>query len=219
MKARYYSIAAVLVAAALVAYFLAQPHLAPRIPTHWNAHGEVDGWGSPLTLLWVGPGLMALIAALFAALPWLSPRRFAIETFERTYLHLMLIVVAMPGYFFAVVLWAAVTGETAMTKAILGGVCLSTLLVGNLLGKVRRNFFIGIRTPWTLASERTWYATHRFAGKSIVGTSAAGAVVTAAGGPGWVVVALILLGFAAPVVYSLVYSKRVERDGEPNGAV
>jgi len=213
MKLRYYAIAATLVLATLIAYALAYPSLPARIPTHWNVHGQVDGYGSPRTLLFLGPGLMALMIALFAALPWLSPRRFAIETFEKTYLGIMLVVVALPGYLFTVVLWSAITGPGDVARALMLGICVVGLTIGNVLGKVRRNFFIGIRTPWTLASERTWYATHRFAGKAIVAASALGAVLCLAGAPAWAVIALILTGFLAPVAYSLVFFKRLEREG------
>lgn len=219
MKLRYYSFAAALVVAALAAYALAYPSLPERIATHWNGHGQVDGWSSPRMLAFLGPGLMAMLAAIFAALPWLSPRRFGLEAFEKTYLTIMVMIVAIPGYLFGVVLWAALGGDAAVVpKALLVGICLFTLMIGNLLGKVRRNFYIGIRTPWTLASERTWYATHRFGARTIVAASAGGALLTVLGAPGWAAIAIIGAGFAAPIVYSLLYFKRLERSGELDAA-
>ena len=55
-----------------------------------------------------------------------------------------------------------------MPRSLMGALFLFLILIGNVLGKVKRNFYIGVRTPWTLASEKVWYATHRFAAKAFV---------------------------------------------------
>ena len=102
--------------------------------------------------------VLAAEIALFALLPRLSPKRFEVDSFLPTYWYLMLLIVAVSGYFLAVVMWAALTGTGDIGRAILAGVSVLIALTGNVLGKVRRNFYIGVRTPWTLASERVWYA-------------------------------------------------------------
>jgi len=99
-------------------------------------------------------------------------------------------------------------------RAIIGGVCLLLALLGNLMGKVRRNFYIGVRTPWTLANERVWNATHRFAGKTLVAGGLAGLALTVAGLNGWPVMVALLAGALIPVGYSLVFYKQLERRGE-----
>ncbi|HEX3096398.1 MAG TPA: SdpI family protein [Usitatibacter sp.] len=215
MKARYFAACIALVAVALAATLLAWPHLPDRVPLHWNARGEVDGYGPRSLLLAIGPGAMLAELLVFAALPALSPRRFALESFARTYLRIMLAAVACAGYITAVLLYAALTGHLDVSGALLGGVSVLVVVLGNVMGKVRRNFFIGIRTPWTLASERVWHATHRLAGKSMVATGvlSIGALVVGglAGIAAWI--ALVLAGVMIPVVYSFVHYKALERDG------
>jgi uncharacterized membrane protein len=100
-----------------------------------------------------------------------------------------------------------------MGRAVLCGVCLFIILFGNLLGKVRRNFYIGVRTPWTLASERVWNDTHRFAARITVAAGLLGLALSIAG---LYLAALfaLLAGGLAPVVYSLVLYKQLERRGE-----
>ena len=217
MKARYYGVAALLVIAASIAFALALPSLPERVPVHWNAVGEVDHYGSPWTLFAAGPGAMAGIMALFAVLPVLSPRRFQVDTFERTYLAMMLIIVALLGYVFGLVLLAGLHQPVAMPGALVGGLCVMSILLGNLLGKVRRNFYIGIRTPWTLASERVWYATHRMGARWIVATGVLGLALLVTGVSALIAVAIVMAGFLVPVVYSLVFYKRLEREGELDG--
>lgn len=95
-------------------------------------------------------------------------------------------------------------------RAIVGGICLIFALLGNVMGKVRRNFYIGIRTPWALANERVWNATHRFAVKTFVAIGAIGLFMTLLGFWGWPVFILLMIGGVAPVAYSLVFYKQLE---------
>ena len=215
MKGRYFGTCLLLVAAALAATLVAWDHLPARVPLHWNAHGRVDGYGPRWMLLAAGPGAMLAELAIFAALPALSPKRFALESFTRTYLRIMLAAVALAGYITAVLLWAALTGDADVTGALLAGVSVLIVVLGNVMGKVRRNFFIGIRTPWTLASERVWHATHRLAAKSMVAAGILGIGAALVGGIAGIVawIAIVLAGVMVPVVYSFVHYRTLEREG------
>jgi uncharacterized membrane protein len=213
MKTRYFEICGALVLAALVATLIAWPHLPEKVPTHWNGHGQVDGYGSRASLfLW--PGITAAMLLLFAVLPWLSPRHFEILTFQSTYLYLMLIFASELTYINALNLWAALSGHVNIVRAMIGGISLFFALMGNVMGKVRRNFYVGVRTPWTLANERVWNATHRFAAKAMVLAGVAGLIVALASAQFWLWIGIILLGGLSPVLHSLVYYKRLERSGQ-----
>jgi len=214
MKRNYFLWGVLLTAAVLVASVVLYPHLPPRVPTHWNLHGQGDGYGAKWWAAFFGPGIMAATLVLFWLLPWLSPRHFEVDTFRSTCLYIMLVLLVLFGYIHALALSAAVARPLDVGRAIVGGVFLFIALLGNVLGKVQRNFYIGVRTPWTLANERVWNATHRFAAKVFVLAGMLGFLLAVAGG--WIVVAFIILtaGLLTPVVYSLVYYKRLERRGE-----
>jgi len=214
VKRRYFLAGALMaaIAAGVFVYFL--PQLPAQVPLHWDLHGRPDAHGSPWMLFAAGPGLMAAMLGVFALLPRLSPKRFEVESFERTYLSLMLIVLVLVGYFFAVALWSGLTQPADMSRAIVAGLCLAAILIGNLLGKVRRNFFIGIRTPWTLASERIWYDTHRHAARVAVIAGLAALALVFLGAPTWTSVAIIIAGFVWPVIYSLILFLRSPRDAQ-----
>jgi uncharacterized membrane protein len=214
MTGKYYYLAGILLtAAALAATAVAYPDLPSSVPTHWNLHGQPNGYSPKWALYLLGPGFMAGIVLLTRLLPWLSPKHFEVESFRSTYMQIMLMTVGMLAYCDAVILWIGVGHSVNIRRAIVGAVCLLFVLLGNVMGKVRRNFFIGIRTPWTLASERVWNATHRLAAKTFVLGGLAGLALIAVGLNGWPVVAL-LAGAAVPVVYSLVLSKQLDRRGE-----
>jgi uncharacterized membrane protein len=204
-----------LVAAAMAATAVLYSHLPPRVTTHWGLNGRPNGY-SPRWMMWVlGPGFLAGISLLTAVLPWLSPRRFEVSSFRSTYLFIMTAVFVMMGYIYGVVLWAG-SGRhmdiADIVRAVQGAVCLFFAVIGNVMGKVQRNFFIGVRTPWTLASERVWRATHRFAARCMVAAGLLGLVLVLAGVQ-LASIAVILAGALAPVVYSLVYYKHLERCG------
>jgi uncharacterized membrane protein len=96
----------------------------------------------------------------------------------------------------------------------IAGAYLLFALLGNVLGKVQRNFWVGVRTPWTLASETVWTQTHRMAAWLFVAAGLLGFVATLAGHSGlWLFVGLIAAIALGPVVYSLVLYKRLERQG------
>jgi len=214
MTKKYYLTGLLLTALVVLMTVMAYQRMPNMVPTHWNLHNEPNGYGPKWALFLLGPGAMAGMMLLMRALPWLSPKNFELDTFRSTYLQIMLMLVCMMGYFQLVALWGGLGHAINIGRAIMGGVCLLFALLGNLMGKVRRNFYIGVRTPWTIANERVWNATHRFAAKTLVAGGIVGFVLTAAGLDGRLVMAVLLTAALVPFVYSLAFYKQLERRGE-----
>lgn len=218
MKTRtYYFIAAAVIGGVLLATAIAYPYMPELVPMHWNVHGNVDRWGTKSTLFTFDPGVMAGVVVLFSMLPWLSPKRFEIDSFRSTYLYMMVVFVAMLAYIHCVVLASAFTSRIDVSRAVEGGACLLIALLGNVMGKVRRNFYIGIRTPWTIANERVWNKTHRLAAKTSFAAGLLGLLLVISHVPFWIPIATVLAGVFIPAIYSLVCYKQLERHGELNG--
>jgi uncharacterized membrane protein len=214
MKRNYYFlIAAAVIVATLVVTALLYSHLPDQIPTHWNFKGEINHYGSRHSVFML-PGIMAGMLLLFAVLPWLSPKRFEVDAFRSTSLYIMVLAVALFAYLHALLLWAAFSRPLNMPRSLMGALFFFLILVGNVLGKVKRNFYIGVRTPWTLASEKVWYATHRFAAKACVVAGFLGLLSVIIGTPPAVGISILIAAALASVIYSLVYYKRLERLGE-----
>ncbi|HZL87400.1 MAG TPA: SdpI family protein [Pirellulaceae bacterium] len=212
-----------LVALALAASLILYPRLPAVIPTHWNIEGKIDGYGSKTWATFLMPAIMAGMLLLFWALPWLSPKHFEVDSFRATYWFIALVVTGMMGFVHALTLWAALEAgnrqvQVDITRLLLAGLLVMFVLIGNVMGKVRRNFYVGIRTPWTLASERVWNDTHRLAARMFVVAGALGllAIVLPLPLPAVVIVVIGLIMVAAvwPIVYSLLLYKRLERRGE-----
>jgi uncharacterized membrane protein len=202
-----------LIAAVSVAIVTMYPHLPERVATHWDINLHPNGYSPKWMLFVLGPGIMAGIS-LFAWIgPSLSPERFQVDSFRSTYTQVMLMLSCAMAYLSGIILWAAAGHRIDEGRAVFGGICVLFALMGNVMGKVRRNFFIGIKTPWTLGSERIWIATHRFAAKTFVAGGLLGLALTMIGLRRWPIFAL-LAGALAPTIYSLVRYKQLQRRGD-----
>ena len=213
MTRRYYIIAAAVIAVTWVVTLLLYPRLPEQIPLHWNISGHVDRYGSRENVF-VLPAVMIGVVALCVVLPWLSPKRFELDSFRSTFLYIMLLILGLLVYLHALTFWAALDKPLDINRALFGALFLFLILTGNVLGKVRRNFFIGVRTPWTLASEKVWYATHRFTARLLVISGVIGLLSLILTPNPWIGLAILIASSLASVIYSLAYYKRLESRNE-----
>jgi len=201
-----------LMAGALGASLALYSALPDRVPTHWNLQGQVDGWGAKSFAAFLLPGVMLLFLLLLVGGEWISPVNFKIEPFRSSYNYLMVICAALMGFLHALMLLAGLDPARDLGRWMVGGFFLFFAWLGNLLGKTRRNFWIGIRTPWTLASDAVWIATHRLGARILYGVGLAGALLVAAGLSLVPCFVLLMAGLLVPVVYSFWLSKKLERE-------
>lgn len=196
--------------------------LPERVPTHWGIDGEPDAWTARermLPALMVMPGLLAGVIGLSYLLPWLSPQKFKVEPFRPTYEYVMFLVVVIFAYLHAVILASYAGWVQDVGRWIVGGSLLALAAMGNVLGKVQRNFWIGVRTPWTLASDAVWVRTHRVAAWLFVAGGLLGLALVLAGVNGLIALGVFGVFAVAPVFYSLWLYKRLEKQGRlGNGA-
>ncbi len=144
-----------------------------KFATHWNAQGVADGFSDAGTVLWMLPAMALGISVLLAIVPFLDPRRSNLIRSSMAYLVAWIGTMVVLGFVhFMIVLNATghinlsdVTSGPDVSKimAIMIGIFLIAL--GAVFGKIRPNWFLGVRTPWTLSSDASWDKTHRLAGK------------------------------------------------------
>lgn len=206
----------VVTAAALAFSLWALPQLPAQVATHWGLSGEPDDWSSPAFAAFLLPGMMLLLSVVFAALPTIDPLKRNYEFHGSVYFLLANVIVAFMVLVHLLVLGSALGWPVDMQVAI--PILLGALFVfiGNLMTRIRPNWFMGIRTPWTLSSERVWRKTHRVGGYCFM---IAGLVVMVSGFvvPGVmatkVLLAAILPAAIWPVVYSYLEWKRERAEG------
>jgi uncharacterized membrane protein len=188
------------------------PGLPDPMPTHWNAAGEVDDYSSKQ----FGAAIIGLVPvfsfAIFKLIPVISPRGYRTESFSGVLNILMTATVVFSCIIGVGVILAARDPGVNISSFVFVAVGLLFMIIGNFLGKVRKNFFLGIRTPWTLASDEVWAKTHRLGGWCFV---IAGVIMALMGvampssSIGWVVGVVIAIAFI-PVVYSYFAYRKIE---------
>ncbi|MEK6446697.1 SdpI family protein [Priestia aryabhattai] len=149
----------------LVAWLIALPHLPATMPIHWGANGEADGFATKINAMILTVGIMVLIYFILAFVPRIDPRKENYKYFSKTY---NIVLNAVLLLFFFVNMSTILQGlgynvPMAYIAPIMAG--LVFIIIGNYLQRVRSNYFMGIRTPWTLSNETVWKKTHRLSGK------------------------------------------------------
>lgn len=187
--------------------------LPDRVPIHWNVHGQPDGFVGRLAGALLVPGMLLATILLMLALPAMSPKSFRIEPFRNAYNFVTVLLSALFGYIHLVSLWAAINPGMDSGRVLIGGMLIVFALLGNVMGKVRQNYWMGFRTPWTLSSNAVWISTHRLGARLVVATSVLGLALLILGAPFWLVFSLVMVGFLYPVLYSFLEYKRLERSG------
>ena len=141
------------------------PQMPDRMASHWNAKGEVDGYMSRFWGSFFMPLVLIGIALLFLAIPRIDPLKANIEKFRMYYDgFIVLFFVFMLCIYLQSILWN-VGIEISPNATLPIGVGLLLFYAGILVENAKRNWFIGIRTPWTLSNEAVWDGTHRIGGR------------------------------------------------------
>lgn len=182
-----------------------------EIPIHWGVDGQPDGFGPK----WVGligiPLVGAATVGLLALLPRIEPRRRNLERSGTAYVAVGIVVIAFLAVLHLFAVLSALGNDADFTALATIGSGVLFIVIGNFLGKTRSSWFFGIRTPWTLSSERSWTRTHRVGGVAFI---VVGAIVVLATIVVGVEVAMwaLLGGMGAAVIGLAAYSYVVWRD-------
>ena len=135
-----------------------------QIPIHWGINGEANGYAPKAVGLLLVPGIILLIGLIFAAIPFIDPRREHQERSTTARIWILGATMVLLGGVHVVSVLTVLGARLDIGRVVVIGVSGMFIVIGNFLGKTRSNWFVGIRTPWTLSSERSWSQTHRLGG-------------------------------------------------------
>lgn len=147
-----------------------------EVPVHWNSKGEVDRYASvdeaKLTL-WIMPAIGFFMGLILAIVPLIDPRKINLERSKRAYLAIWIATLGLMTITTGIVSFAISRGNTLdpnvmseiIPSIVTGTTAILFIVIGNYLPKTRSNWFLGVRTPWTLSSDETWEKTHRISGR------------------------------------------------------
>ena len=212
MRSRWFGLVVAVLAAAVSVW--AYPRLPVMVATHWNLQGTPDGYSSRFWAVAVMPlGILGL-TGLFSVLPKVDPKRENYARFLDSYWLIANAVLVFTGVAHALILANGLGYTVQVDRLVPLGLGLLFAFLGNYLTRVEPNWFVGIRTPWTLSSDTVWRRVHRTAGWLFV---IAGVVIAAgAFAPRRAFVSLFIATLVAaagiPVVQSYVLWKREQHD-------
>ena len=214
LKKEWYIVALLLIPFAASVYFWDQ--LPDQVPTHFNLQGEVDDWGPKWINAFMMPviGLVTYFSLIF--LPFIDPKK-RIASRQKPIAAMRIILSLFMVVIYGLIMAVSLGNEVKMEFYVMLAVGLLIMVVGNYMNSVKQNYFIGVKTPWTLENEEVWKKTHRLTSK-----------LWTAGGALLIIIPLLFSGSAAqawllgiviaaisvlPILYSyLIYQKLKPQD-------
>lgn len=158
----------VVMLAAVAAGAILYPRLPEQVPSHWNFQGQVDGYSSRAFGAFFFPLLTIGVYILLVVAPKIDPRQENYARFAGAYRLLRWGFVLLFTALWVVTILAALSYPVNVGLIVKAGVGLLLVVIGNVMGQMRHNYFVGIRTPWTLANEEVWRKTHRLGARMFV---------------------------------------------------
>jgi uncharacterized membrane protein len=144
----------------------AYPHLPLQVPSHWNAAGEIDGYSSAFSGAFLFPLITLGVWLFLLLIPLIDPRKENYQKMGKVYwLFSFIVVLFLCILHLGILMTALGILKTGLVPFLsYAGVGVLFIVIGLCMGKIRHNYFFGIRTPWTLASEEVWNKTHNTVG-------------------------------------------------------
>ncbi len=189
------------------------PGLPEKLPTHWGISGQPDAWSDKASACMFTLGLMIGLPLLVYGLSKLSPKGFEMAGFGPALNAIVITLMSLGGFIHVVMIEAARNPKLDSGRFILGGVFLFFGILGNFLGKIKKNFWVGVRTPWTLSSDEVWIKTHRLAARLWAAAGFVGAFLAVLGLNPIFLFAMLMVVAMIPVLYSLLTYRKSQ--GKP----
>lgn len=155
----------VLMAGLLITAVFVYPHLPDQVPSHWNMQGEVDRYQSRLMGAIFAPLMSIGLYLLMILMPLTDPQRQNYQRFTGAYTFIRWGLVIFFAVLYAATIMVALGYLVDIGMVVKAIVSLLFIMIGNFMGQFRHNYFVGIKTPWTLANEEIWRRTHRLGGR------------------------------------------------------
>ena len=166
-------IVSILIVTSTLAGLLLWNQLPDPMASHWGVNDQVNGTMSKFWGVFLMPVITIAMLLLFLVIPSIDPLKANIAQFRDYFNSFIALIVAFMVYIYGLTLvWNLGYTSFRMSTAMLPALGLLFIFVGVMIGKAKRNYFIGIRTPWTLSSDKVWDETHRVGGKLFIASGA-----------------------------------------------
>jgi uncharacterized membrane protein len=145
------------------AYFW--PQMPEKMASHWDIQGQVNGYMPKFWGLFLMPIISIGIFLLLILIPKMDPLKANIEKFKKYFDKLIVLIILFLFYVYFLTIFYNLGIRFNMSQYTVPAFGVLFYYCGVLIEKTKRNWSIGIRTPWTLSSDKVWDKTHRLGGK------------------------------------------------------
>ncbi len=182
-------------------FYLRFPNL---VPTHWGLDGVANGWSRGYVAAFLFPVIILLVYLLMTYLPKIDPKKKNYEEFEGVYALIKTVIVVFLAlmYFLSSLMDLGYNLRVDVIAPCLVGIII--IIIGSCLDKVKSNWFIGVRTPWTLSSEEVWKKTHHFS--KFVFVIGGALMIISSFVPFWLKPVLFIISLVVIVILPVAYS-------------
>jgi len=201
----------VFILAALVLSLAVYGRLPERVASHWDVNDQVNGTTSRFWGAFLMPILASVMLGLFLVIPGIDPLKANIAKFRGFFNTFIALIMAFLLYLHVLsIAWNLGVQSFRMSTALLPALGLLFAFAGVMMRQAKRNFFIGIRTPWTLSSDKVWDETHRLGATLFIASGVLALLGALLPGPVayWLVLAPIMASTLIVIVYSYVLWRR-----------
>ncbi len=193
----------VIIAIPFIYFAVLYPHLPAQIPIHFDIHGNPDNYASKAAYWWIISSMTIGLYLIMLIIPLIDPKG-KIKQMGNKYYILKLILVGLMALLSIISVYVAANPKVKINFLIMITIGLMFLVFGNYMPSFKPNYFIGIRTPWTLESEENWRRTHRFGGWLWAITGLLVIILTVIGVNAIVSIILLTIAAFTPLVYSFI---------------
>ena len=188
------------------------PEMPEKIASHWNAQGEVNGYMSKFWGIFLMPFISVGLFLLFMIIPRIDPRKSNIEKFRKYYNNFILLIIVFLFYIYLLTIFWNMGFRFNMITLLSPAFAILFYYSGVLIENAKMNWFIGIRTPWTLSSEKVWDKTHKIGGKlfKIAGIIAIGGILFQNYAIFFIIVPILLAAIYSVVFSYIEYQKEIK---------
>ncbi|MEP1151673.1 MAG: SdpI family protein [Balneola sp.] len=183
------------------------------VPTHFNAQGEADDYGPKWINAFLLPGIAVLTYLFLLIIPAIDPKK-RIERTQKPITAIRVIISIFLVGIYTIVMMKTFNVDAKIDQFVFVGVGLLIVVVGNYMNSIKPNYFIGLRTPWTLENPEVWKRTHRFSSKLwIIGGSfmIISTFIPSLRGSLYVIVGLVAILAIVPFAYSYVIFNKLQK--------
>jgi immunity protein, SdpI family len=153
----------ILISFALAIYFY--PIFPAQIATHWGINGQANGFSSKTFGLFFMPILSSFLLLLFVYLPKIDPYKKNFNQFQKYYQNFINLIFVFFFYLYLITIFWNLGFHFNMIQILSPAFASLFYYAGVLMSHTKRNWFVGIRTPWTISNKEVWEKTHKIGGK------------------------------------------------------